>query len=195
MNSIQHTKQIAEPLFSYFKKPVRNIFPIYDISIVKTYELIKSNQFFTITNQLRAIKCKKEAKAFKAANFDYITFSGSFSQRKDSCLKSHSGLITIDLDDLEQPLTIKNNLLNDDFLETALLFLSPSGKGLKWIIEIDLKVASHEEYFIGISNYLLGRYSIKVDPSGSDVSRACFVPHDFECFINPKYIKKNEKAI
>jgi hypothetical protein len=26
------------------------------------------------------------------------------------------------------------------------------------------------------------------DKSGSDVSRACFLPYDPDCFINPKYL-------
>lgn len=31
-------------------------------------------------------------------------------------------------------------------------------------------------------------HGIDPDKSGSDVSRACFLPYDPDCFINPKYL-------
>ena len=30
-------------------------------------------------------------------------------------------------------------------------------------------------------------YGIAIDKSGSDICRACFLPHDPECYINPIY--------
>jgi hypothetical protein len=103
--------------------------------------------------------------------------------------------LTIDLDELSNVEEIKQLLLNDEYFETELLFTSPSGDGLKWIVSIDLMKATHLEYFNGISNYLLTTYKLKVDASGKDVSRACFVPHDRNCYINPKYIKNYEESI
>jgi hypothetical protein len=141
---------------------------------------------------LKAIEDKVAAKIYKKNHFDYVTFSGTFSTRKDSNLIEHSSLITIDLDDLDNPQAIKKLLLEDEFLETALLFFSPSGNGIKWIVEIDLTKYSHATYFDAISNYLMTAYRLKVDPSGKDVSRACFIPHDKECFIHPKYNLENE---
>jgi hypothetical protein len=64
----------------------------------------------------------------------------------------------------------------------------PSGDGLKWIVEIDLKQGSHQENFLAISNYIKQTYNIEVDKSGKDISRACFLPYDKEVFINSKYM-------
>jgi hypothetical protein len=181
--------------FSYFKAPIKNTTPLDSVSLFDMYTFIRDVTFAYKTEELRAIKDKKEAKQFKANNFDYVTFSGTFSKREDKSLIKHSGLLTIDLDELSNVEEVKQFLLNDEYFETELLFISPSGDGLKWIVSIDLMKATHLEYFNGIANYLLKTYQLKVDASGKDISRACFVPHDRNCYINPKYIKNYEERI
>lgn len=180
------------PRFSYYRTPITNVTPADTITIFDAYVFIKDIRFLKNVIELQAIEDKEAAKIYKKNHFDYVTFSGTFSTRKDSNLIEHSSLITIDLDDLENPQAVKELLLEDEFLETTLLFFSPSGNGIKWIVEIDLTTHSHEEYFRAISNYLMDTHQLKVDPSGKDVSRACFIPHDKECFINPKYHIKYE---
>lgn len=181
--------------FSYFKAPIKNTTPLDNVTLFDMYTFIRDATFAHKTEELRAIKDKKEAKQFKATNFDYVTFSGTFSKREDKSLIKHSGLITIDLDELSNLEEVKQQLLNDEYFETELLFTSPSGDGLKWIVSIDLMKATHLEYFRGIENYLLTTYKLKVDASGKDVSRACFVPHDRKCYINPKYYINYEERI
>jgi hypothetical protein len=176
------------PLFSYFKNPVPNVFPAKQTNLPEVYHLIKSDSFITVTHTLRSIEDAKKAKEYKAAHFDYVTFSGTFSKRTDKALLQHSGLLTIDFDHLEHPQSLKEQLLSDEYFDTELLFVSPSGDGLKWIIPIDLTKATHQDYFKGISNYILHRYQVKIDASGKDISRACFLPHDAGVYINPKYI-------
>ena len=39
-----------------------------------------------------------------------------------------------------------------------------------------------------LRNHLCFHHGIDPDKSGSDVSRACFLPYDPDCFINPKYL-------
>lgn len=68
-----------------------------------------------------------------------------------------------------------------------LFITSPSGKGLKWIIRIDISEISHAEYFKAVANYLSFTYNIKVDQSGKDVSRACFLSYDPTAFINKRH--------
>jgi hypothetical protein len=94
----------------------------------------------------------------------------------------------LDFDHLPNIAEIKQLLLKDVYFETQLLFTSPSGDGLKWVIPIDINKANHRIYFIAVSNYLEQTYSLKPDASGKDISRACFLPHDPEAYINPKYV-------
>jgi hypothetical protein len=180
--------KITAPVFSYFHAPVTNTVPARSISLVEVYELVKGKNFISQTATLRTITDKKQAKAYKAANFTYVTFSGIFSKRADKALQKHSGLLTIDLDHIGDIPRWRSKLLADEYFETELLFASPSGDGLKWILPIDLTKATHLDYFKSISNYMLLTYHLKIDNSGSDPSRACFLPHDPNIYINPKYL-------
>lgn len=176
------------PAFSYFLAPVSNTVPEQAITLMEAYRLISSEMYAPQTAALRKITDKKEAKRYKAKHFDYVTFSGLFSRRSDEALQKHSGLLTIDLDHISNLAEWRERLLTDDYFETELLFTSPSGDGLKWIIPIDLTRATHADYFKSISNYIKLTYGQKIDTTGSDISRACFLPHDPTIYINPKYV-------
>ncbi len=56
------------------------------------------------------------------------------------------------------------------------MFLSPSGNGLKLLFKIDPEL--HLASFKGIEKYLKETYDLSADPSGKDVSRACFISYD-----------------
>lgn len=183
-------QMIHIPKFSYFKAPVSNIYPKKTLSLVEVYSLIKSTQNSSFTEQLRAIQVKNEARKYKASKFDYVTFSGTFEKRNDKSLLNHSGLLTIDFDHIHNLQQLKNQLLNDEYFETEILFVSPSGDGLKWIIPIDITESTHQNYFNAVANYIKEVYQLEVDKSGKDVSRACFLPFDPEVFINPKYLQQ-----
>jgi hypothetical protein len=184
--TIQQTEPTV-PQFSFYKSPISNIVPAGNGTLLDVYRFLK-NDFMRETHQLRSITEPAKARAFKAVNFNYATFSGSFSKRNDKHLIAHSGLLCLDFDHLTNIAEIKQLLLKDGYFETELLFISPSGDGLKWVISIDTNRAPHRDYFMAVSNYLEKIYSLKPDPSGKDISRACFLPHDPEVYINPKYL-------
>jgi hypothetical protein len=170
----------------------------------KVYNAIKGDYYQEHTEKLRAIlsplSCGEgsgersvQARKFKAANFDYCTFSGVFTTRNDKALVRHSGLLCVDFDHLQNLNDIKRRLLADEYFDTQLLFVSPSGDGLKWIIQIsppsgDLGGYTHGDYFAAVANYILQTYGVAVDKSGRDLSRACFLPHDPQAFINPQFV-------
>ena len=175
------------PQFSYFKKPILNTIPSHSSNLLEIFHLIRGKQFQESTKHLQSIKDKKAARKYKAHNFDYVTFSGTFNKRSNKNLLQHSGLITIDFDDIENIQDLKEKLLSDEYFTTELLFTSPSGNGIKWIIPIELAEASHTDYFKAISNYINQTYKVNVDESGKDIARACFLCHDKDVYINPKY--------
>ncbi len=180
---------VQVPKFSFFKAPVSNIFPAKEITLLDAYELIKFGKYSLITNQLRVTPIKDEARKFKASQFDYVTFSGTFSKRNDKELINHSGLLAVDFDHIADLQQLKNQLLNDEYFETELLFVSPSGDGLKWIIPIDITESTHQNFFNAIANYIKEVYKLEVDKSGKDIPRACFLPFDPVAYINPKYLQ------
>jgi hypothetical protein len=184
----QECQQITIPEFSFFKKPVSNVTPAKSVSLLEVYELLRCDRYKARTQKLRSLEQKDEARAFKAVSFDYVTISGTFNKRSDNELINHSGLLTIDFDHVQDIPALKKKLLADEYFETELLFTSPSGDGLKWIIPADLSGVSHQDYFKAVAAYILNSYNLEVDKSGKDISRACFLPHDPEVFINPLYL-------
>jgi hypothetical protein len=176
------------PKFSYFRCPVKNTQPNAEITILDAYAAIKSNKYKHQTDELRSISEVEFARKYKAKHFDYVTFSGTFSKRNDAALIQHSGLITLDFDHVSNLHKFRDLLLQDRHFETELMFVSPSGDGLKWIISIDLKECNHQDWYQAISAYIKSTYQLEVDKSGKDISRACFLPHDPKVYINPNYL-------
>lgn len=175
--------------FSYFRCPVTNTQPNAEMTIIDVYGAIKGNKYKRQTEELRGISNTEAARKYKAKYFDYTTFSGVFTKRNDLALIKHSGLITLDFDHVSDIENLKTVLLEDKYFETELMFVSPSGDGLKWIIPIDLKECNHLDWFRAIAAYIKETYLLEVDKSGKDISRACFLPHDPQIYINPSYLK------
>ena len=174
--------------FSYYQHPITNKTPYAEPTLFDLYHTIKYGHWRAKTEQLRAIPDKAEARQFKASNFDYVTFSGTFTERDGKKLKAHSNLMVFDFDHVPDLNELKEKLLNDEYFSTLLMFVSPSGDGLKWVVSIDVNKHAHETWFTSISAYLEHTYKMKPDPSGKDVARACFICHDPDVYINPVFL-------
>jgi hypothetical protein len=187
-NTSDREPKIPQPRFSFFNPPISNTLPAKTITLAECARLIQlPYPYQDNTIKLRSLDMPDERKRFKTQSLAYVCFSGIFSRRADSGLKNPSGLIVIDLDHLPDPEALKHNLKIDDTLNPVMIFISPSGDGLKVIIAIDLQNGTHSEYFDAISNYLHLQYSLIADPSGRDISRACFLCHDSKLFLHPEY--------
>lgn len=142
-------------------------------------------------------KQEKDAEQqFKKLNFEIATFGGTFSYRKADCLKERSLFVTIDLDHLgtkEDVERIKSQMSQDTWLVSALCFTSPRGDGLKniAIVPEPWQQMSHKEMYLEVRKHVLFEYGVVVDESGSDIGRACYLPYDPECYINPVFQKPN----
>jgi len=179
-------EQLTEHCISYYKRPAKTVVTKYKVSIADLFCYISGEHYTKETKELRNMAEEKERKAFKTANFDFVTFSGLFSYRKDDCLVKHSGMICLDFDHLgDRKFELKKKLIEDSFFETELLFTSPSGDGLKWIVEIDLNKCDHRTWFRAIQNYVRQTYHEEVDSQCINESRSCFLPHDPNVYVNP----------
>ena len=177
------------PKFSYFKAPIKNIKPYKSITIRDAYNYIVGPYAKERTEELRSLLANRSrARIYKAANFDYVTFCGEFDIRSNNSVKKVSGLLCIDFDHVEKLEVLFTKLLNDEYFNTVLLFRSPSGDGLKWVIEIPAQELPHSEFFKAVENYILSTYKVEIDGSGKDISRACFLCHDPNAFINENYL-------
>jgi hypothetical protein len=188
------------PRFSYYRCPIINTQPYAEISLLDAYKVIRGNRYKARTLELRSILSNlpdkegsgdrlKAASRYKRTHFDYVTFSGVFAKRSDTGLINHSGLLTLDFDHVSDLQGLKDTLRTDPYFETELMFVSPSGNGLKWIISVDVNQCEHQRWFLAVEAYLKTKYGLAVDPSGKDISRACFLPYDPEVYINPINVK------
>lgn len=134
---------------SFFNFPISNTLPRCRVTVKQIYEYIISGRAKENTEVLRSLVDGGVRRAYKAQNFDYVTFSGCFSVRKNDGLISHSGFMCFDIDNVpseERLQEIKSQLIGDELLHTVLLFRSPSGNGLKWVVEVP------DRYWLGVSH-------------------------------------------
>ena len=177
--------------FSFINAPITNKTPSKEVTIEDVYKSITAPSVYKkITDSYREIISNPESderlkRITKIKSFDYVTFSGCFTYVSSEGLITLSKLICIDIDGLEDTTEVKNALLNDPEIDTALLFKSPSGNGIKWIVKIAIEtVNGHLDYFHAIKNYLYNRYTIEIDEACRDIARACFLCYDPEAVIN-----------
>ncbi len=162
------------------------------------YEYIISERARWATEELRTkmeTATKDELSDFKKLNFETATFNGIFSYRNAHSLVERSPYLVIDIDDLastEEARDVQKLLVNDPHLETALCFVSPKGRGVKWVVVLPEWAQKNDfkSTFQILTQHVGFHYGIKVDKSGSDVCRACFLPYDPECYINTKIFKR-----
>ena len=184
----------ADVRMSFFRKPISNKWPAKEtVSLFQVYYYVRSREAMSATEALQKIVDHEEARQFKGANFDYVTSSGVFSYCNDSSLIKHSGVLCMDLDDLgDRVEELFQKLVDEKTFKTLLLFRSPSGRGLKWFIHIDLSRCDHRTWFTAVRRYLMMTYNLndkQVDPLCSNVSRACFLGHDPEAYLMTELIE------
>ncbi len=192
-----HDKDI---LFSYFEDRITNTTPSRNINLNAVYNLTKAEAFKEATASLRKIKDINTAKNFKSNNFDYVTFAGSFSKRNDASLIKASGLFVIDIDHVGERLhELRQRIIDDKILCPQLVFISPSGDGLKTVIKIDASLIDYtaksrkvNDIWQAVNSYFAKHYSDIlipnvndfIDPANKEISRPCFLCHDENVYLN-----------
>ena len=109
-----------------------------------------------------------------------VLFSGEFSSRADEALFEHSGFIVLDFDHIDVQKS-KAVLSTDDYVYSC--WVSPSGDGLKALVRIT-NPERHRDHFRALVRYFYKQYSLEVDESGVNESRACFESYDPDIIVN-----------
>ncbi|HOY67097.1 MAG TPA: DUF3631 domain-containing protein [Candidatus Ozemobacteraceae bacterium] len=112
-----------------------------------------------------------------------VTWSGTFDTRCNAGLLNHSGLIVIDLDKLGERLpAVRAALVADPAV--AVLFVSPSGAGLKIVFAVD-NAADHGWAWRAVADRVKDIAGVGADESGKDIPRLCYMSYDPDCYFNP----------
>ena len=163
-------------------KNAKNANPVGDFFMDDILAGIKEGKFREKVEQLRSIKDKKAYDEAKT-NCPSVTVSGTFSQRSNKSLIKHSGVICLDLDNLDDVEAVKATIKEDRFVYA--IFTSVSGKGLAVLIRIEPDQKKHFSAFQNLKAYFLMMYGIAIDKACGDISRLRFLSYDPEMHKNP----------
>ena len=177
----------AEARMSFFSKPITNKRPTgQPVTLFMVYQMVRTNRYRLVTQQLRAI-------TDKGANLDYVTPAGVFAYCNDQSQISSSGVLCIDLDELDERVDeLSGLLMADPLFDTLLLFRSPRGNGLKWFVAIDLARCDYRTWYQAVRNYLMATYHLsdkQVDAACANPSRACYLCYDPDAYLKTELIE------
>ncbi|MFN8406974.1 MAG: BT4734/BF3469 family protein [Sphingobacteriaceae bacterium] len=163
--------------FSFYKKGITNKMPSLEMDVAQAIAIIRSEKYKEVIDRLRNSSDIHIRSVIKK-NLDYFTFSGRFKKRLTENLIEHSGIICLDFDDID-PEEYFKYICEQPFALAC--FRSPSGKGLKVLVKIQPNL--HRQSFLALGQFF-ETASLVVDQSGKDVTRACFVSHDPNAYLN-----------
>jgi putative DNA primase/helicase len=117
-----------------------------------------------------------------------VLWSGQFSERANSKLVTHSGLLCADLDSLNSELSDVREKLKASPHVWA-LFLSPSGDGLKVVFRTPVDASTHLASFRAVEQHVKTLTGVTVDQACKDTVRLCFFSFDPELYHNPDAVE------
>ncbi len=139
--------------------------------------LIREGKFEEAENQ------KKQLLGFTPS----ATFNGG---RKPEYVVDYSQYIVLDLDNL-QPQQLEDAFQKASEIKyTFCCFRSPSGNGLKILVEVNSDKEQHEQAYNAVADFYEKELNVIIDRSGKDITRLCFVsydPHLYKNIYHEKY--------
>lgn len=128
---------------------------------------------------------------FKRTQLPAVTFSASFGARRNAGdMKAHTGLIGLDFDHVENPEELRRAL--KALPVVALVFISPSGDGVKAFFRVDpipANAREHQEAWRRVCDFYgqhEARYTDAIDPQCKDLTRLCFLSYDPDVYFEPE---------
>ncbi len=150
----------------------------HNVSIDKILSFIRDGRWREPIEVLRSKSTKEEKDELKK-NLPMVLFSGKFTERKDTAITEYSGYMIVDFDNVDRPDITKQQIIKSKYVYSA--FISPSGNGVKALVRIN---ANNEKTFKDTFNALYEYFDRKIDKSGKNISRGCFVSYDTNLYIN-----------
>lgn len=156
--------------------------PTQLLTINDLIEIVKYGYLKESITQIRNTKDKKKRSKLKQ-KLPAVTLSGQFGYRSSKGFKKHSGLMQIDIDEVENYDQRYQSLIANQF--TYVAFRSPSGNGIKVIVKISASKDTHLGQFNALQEYYLEQYKIDIDEACHDLSRCMLLSWDPDLFCNP----------
>ena len=108
------------------------LLPFCEVSVEQVFQMITCNENLRLLTE--QVRNTPDIRTAKATLLPYVTPCGTFTRRSGKCFVSPSRLIVIDVDHLdsyEEAVGMRRTLFDDPFLRPVLVYISPSGRGVK----------------------------------------------------------------
>ena len=159
------------------------------LSLENVFFAIKEAEFKSEITEIR--NCLKENHKNKSDELKNsllgFTVSAIFDEkrRKERVIKYY-GVMVLDIDDLKDEEEVERIKKEVEKIEyTKMVFVSPSGLGLKIIVETNnTDVERHTEVYKKLVNYYENQLNVEFDSQTCDVSRLCFFSCDETAYYN-----------
>ncbi|WP_037360744.1 BT4734/BF3469 family protein [Asinibacterium sp. OR53] len=160
------------------------------MSLQQVYDLIIGDDLMEQTNQLRTLLREGKKTEFdeQKKKLPAVTFSGEFEGgRKTENLVRYTQHVCLDFDKIPTPEELERAkaIIKDEVI-TKLVFVSPSGKGLKVVVEVEASVENHKDVYAQVAKYYADKIGFPADHT-SDVPRLTFLCWDKDAFFNELY--------
>ena len=133
----------------------------------------------------------ERAKHYKATNFKRAYFGGVFNGGfKASNMVQPSHIFALDFDKIGTGAALedaRNKLMHDALVQPLLLFVSPSGDGLKMVFALPFDTPqAWRKRLAAVWYYMEKTHGLIADAACKDVNRGCYLPHDANVYFNPQ---------
>jgi predicted P-loop ATPase len=163
-----------------------NTKPSKSIYIEDIHKILVSGSYATDTDLIERTAAIRAGNKELKSTLPIATFSAGFEANRAIVAKhTLTGYICVDFDKL-QPQALQQ-LLNElkDLPYTALLFISPSGNGVKWITAVNgLTNKNFSDTAKALLQWVANKYSVEPDKQCIDYSRACYLCYDIDAYLN-----------
>jgi hypothetical protein len=153
------------------------------VSLSSVVSAIKNGRWKSIIEPIRN-EPSKDVRSRLKKNIPAILFNGVFEERTDAGIVHYNNLMIVDIDELDSKKlsSLKKKLKSNIYV--FCFFDSPSG-GLKVLIPVDSPAEKHNTSAFGtIEDMFIDSYGVKIDSSGKNLSRLCYVSYDDDLYVN-----------
>lgn len=154
-------------------------------TLEQIYTGIKNGSVKDLVNKIRNAQNEKEKDDLKKLSYAF-TVSGIFQEnRRYENLITYTGLLVLDIDDLqpEKVIEVADHAKSIEY--SKMVFVSPSGLGVKIIIGVDSDQNHHETAYKQVVAFYQKELGVKFDEKTKDIPRLCYMSYDENAYFAP----------
>lgn len=164
---------------TYFSS-LKNTKPVKIMSLEDAFEIIKSNKYKDLISKIRLEEIP--SKSNLKNKIPVFTPTGIFNHRSIKGLELYNGIICLDIDNVFDPVDLKNKCKALPYVHAA--FITPSGKGLKVLIKTNSSREDYTKTELFIANKFYEDTGFMRDNHCKDIARIQFFSYDPELYYN-----------